>query len=36
MSSENTARKMPVRSYIRRYAPADGTADAQPALLDLT
>jgi deoxyribodipyrimidine photo-lyase len=36
MSSENTARKMPVRSYVRRYAPADGTADAQPALLDLT
>ena len=36
MSSENTARKMPVRSYIRRYAPADGTAVAQPALLDLT
>jgi hypothetical protein len=25
-----------VRSYVRRYAPADGTADAQPALLDLT
>ncbi len=36
MSSENTARKMPVRSYIRRYAPADGAAGAQPALLDLT
>lgn len=36
MSSENTARKMPVRSYIRRYAPAEGAADAQPALLDLT
>lgn len=36
MSSENTARKMPVRSYIRRYAPTDGAADAQPALLDLT
>jgi deoxyribodipyrimidine photo-lyase len=35
MSSENTARKMPVRSYIRRYAPADGQAGAQPALLDL-
>ena len=36
MSSDNTARKMPVRSYIRRYAPTDDTAEAQPALLDLT
>jgi deoxyribodipyrimidine photo-lyase len=35
MSSENTARKMPVRSYIRRYASAPGRPGEQPALLDL-
>jgi hypothetical protein len=35
MSSENTARKMPVRSYIRRYAPVAGRTGEQPALLDL-
>jgi deoxyribodipyrimidine photo-lyase len=35
MSSENTARKMPVRSYIRRYAPTPGRPGEQPALLDL-
>jgi deoxyribodipyrimidine photo-lyase len=31
MSSENTARKMPVRNYIRRYA-TEGTVPSQPAL----
>ena len=35
MSSDNTARKMSVRSYIRRYAPATAQAGVQPALLDL-
>ena len=35
MSSQNTARKMSVRSYIQRYAPAAGLAGVQPALLDL-
>jgi deoxyribodipyrimidine photo-lyase len=32
MSSENTARKMPVRGYIRRFAPAASDAPSQPAL----
>jgi deoxyribodipyrimidine photo-lyase len=35
MSSQNTARKMSVRSYIQRYAPATSRASVQPALLDL-
>lgn len=32
MSSENTARKMSVTGYIRRYAPDSNDAPAQPAL----
>lgn len=32
MSSENTARKMPVKGYIRRFAPAASDAPSQPAL----
>lgn len=32
MSSDNTARKMPVKGYLRRYAPATSDAPAQPAL----
>jgi deoxyribodipyrimidine photo-lyase len=32
MSSENTARKMPVSNYIRRYAPETSNAPTQPAL----
>ncbi len=32
MSSENTARKMSVRGYVRRYAPDTSDAPTQPAL----
>ena len=32
MSSENTARKMSVKGYVRRYAPDTSAAPAQPAL----